>query len=208
MGDAFRAGKDENEAIAAAKATRWGQPRQPPKVLEDAVTIPTSGSPVRGATDAPVTIVEFSDFQCPYCYTAFGKLNAVLDAYPGKVKLIFKEFPLDIHSHAALAAGAAIAAHQQGKFWPMHDALFAHHTDLSRNTILSLAHSSGLDMKRFETDIDSAETRKIVARDTQDGDRIGVEGTPTVYIDGKKYNGDLDLPAIGKIIDAELKANK
>jgi protein-disulfide isomerase len=132
----------------------------------------------------------------------------VLDAYPGKIKLIFKEFPLDTHSQAGLAADAAIAAHQQGKFWPMHDALFAHRRDLSRPSILALARELNLDMKRFEADLDSAETKKTVARDLEDGDKAGVEGTPSVFINGRQYNGSLDLPAIRKFIDDELKKAK
>jgi protein-disulfide isomerase len=205
MGDALRAGKNENDAIEAAKASKWGQGPQPPKLLEDPVTIPTAGSPVRGASDAPVTLVEFSDFQCPYCSLAVAKLDAVLDAYPGKVKLIFKQFPLDTHPQASLAAAAAIAAHRQGKFWAMHDALFAHRRELSRANILALARTAGLDMKRFESDLDSPETRKTIARDMEDGDRAGVEGTPSVYIDGRKYNGALELAAMRTVIDAELK---
>ncbi len=205
MGNALRAGKNENEAIEAAKASKWAKGPRQPKMLEDAVTIPTAGSPVRGADAAAVTLVEFSDFQCPYCFVAVGKLNAVLNAYPGKVKLIFKEFPLETHSQAALAADAAIAAHRQGKFWEMHDALFAHRRDLSRPAIIGLARDLGLDMKRFQADLDSAETKKTVAIDVQDGDRAGVEGTPSVYIDGQQYNGDLDLTAMRKVIDAELK---
>ena len=208
MADALRAGKNENEAIEAAKASKWAKGPKQPKLLEDAVTIPTQGSPVRGAAGAAVTLVEFSDFQCPYCFVAVGKLNAVLSAYPGKVKLIFKEFPLETHSQAALAADAAIAAHRQGKFWEMHDALFAHRRDLSLATILSLARDLGLDMKRFQADLNSAETKKAVANDMQDGDRAGVEGTPSVYIDGQQYNGNLDLAAMRKVIDAELKKAK
>ena len=205
MGDALRAGKSENDAIAAAKASKWGQGPQPPKLLEDPVTIPTAGSPERGPAGATITLVEFSDFQCPYCSVAVAKLNAVLDAYPGKIKLIFKEFPLDTHSQAALAAAAAIAAHQQGKFWPMHDTLFAHRQNLSRPSILALARTAGLDMKRFEADLDSEATKKTVARDVEDGDRAGVEGTPSVFINGRKYNGSLNLEAIRPVIDGELK---
>ncbi len=205
MGDALRAGKSENDAIAAAKASKWGQGPQPPKLLEDPVTISTAGSPERGPAGAVMTLVEFSDFQCPYCSVAVAKLNAVMDAYPGKIKLIFKEFPLDTHSQAALAAAAAIAAHQQGKFWPMHDAMFAHRQNLSRPSILALARTAGLDMKRFEADLDSEATRKTVARDVEDGDRAGVEGTPSVFINGRKYNGSLNLEAIRPVIDGELK---
>ncbi len=205
MGNAIRSGKNENEAIEAAKASKWGQGPQPPKLLEDPVTIPTAGSPVRGPAGAVLTLVEFSDFQCPYCSIAVAKLDAVLEAYPGKINLIFKQFPLDTHSQAAVAAAAAIAAHQQGKFWPMHDALFTHRRDLSRPSILALARTAGLDMKRFEVDLDSAETKKTVARDVEDGDRAGVEGTPSVFINGRKYNGALDLTAIRTVIDEELK---
>jgi protein-disulfide isomerase len=134
-----------------------------------------------------------------------AKLNAVLDAYPGKIQLIFKQFPLDMHSQAALAAAAAIAAHRQGKFWPMHDGLFAQRRELSRPSILAVARTAGLDMQRFEADLDSAETKKTIARDMEDGERAGVEGTPSVFINGRKYNGSLELPALRTVIDAELK---
>ena len=142
-----------------------------------------------------LTLVEFSDFQCPYCLLAVGKLNAVLEAYPGKIKLIFKQFPLDMHSQAALAAAAAIAAHRQGKFWPMHDGLFAHRRELSRPLILAVARTAGLDMQRFEADLDSAETKKTVALDmTMRPRRRG--GLPLDIDQWRKYVGALDLPAI------------
>ena len=205
MADAIRAGKDENEALAAAQASKWAKGPEPAKLLEDPVTIPTAGSPVRGPADAVLPLVEFSDFQCPYCLLAVAKLNAVLDAYPGKIQLIFKQFPLDMHSQAALAAAAAIAAHRQGKFWPMHDGLFAQRRELSRPSILAVARTAGLDMQRFEADLDSAETKKTIARDMEDGERAGVEGTPSVFINGRKYNGSLELPALRTVIDAELK---
>jgi protein-disulfide isomerase len=208
MGDALRAGKNENEAIEAAKASKWAHGPQPPKLLEDPVAIPTAGSPVRGPASAVLTLVEFSDFQCPYCYAAAAKLDSVLKAYPGKIKLIFKQFPLDTHSQAALAAAAAVAAHRQGKFWPMHDALFAHRRELSRRSILALALNAGLEIKRFELDLDSPETKKAVASDIQDGDRAGVEGTPSIFINGRKYNGGLDLPVIRTVIDDELKKTR
>jgi len=135
-----------------------------------------------------------------------SKLDAVLAAYPGKVKLVFKQFPLDTHSKAALAAAAALAAHRQGRFWELHDAMFAHRRDLSLDNIRNLARSIGLDMKRFDVDLPSDEVKKAIVRDMEDGDKAGVEGTPSVYINGKKYNGSLDLPAIKPIIDAELKS--
>jgi protein-disulfide isomerase len=203
--EAVRAGNGEQAVLAAVSATNWAKGPEPPKLLGDPVSIPTAGSPVRGPASARVTLVEFSDFQCPYCYKAVEQIQAVLNAYPNEVKLIFKQFPLDTHSQAALAASAAIAAHKQGKFWELHDAMFANRRDLSRPAILALASKSGLDVKRFAADLDSPEMQKVVAKDLEDGERAGVEGTPTVYINGQKYGGSLELDAIRKVIDAELQ---
>jgi protein-disulfide isomerase len=203
--EALKAGKSESDAVLAANASRWGTSPAPPKLLEAPVAIPVAGSPVTGAGDAPITLVEFSDFQCPYCYKAVRQLDAVLKAYPKQVKLIFKEFPLDMHSQAALAAQAAIAAHQQGKFWPMYEIMFANRSNLSRPAIMTLAGKVGLDLKRFTVDLDSEKTRMTVARDEADGDKAGVEGTPTVFINGQRYNGSLELEPMQKVIDTKLK---
>ncbi len=202
--DALKVGKSEKDALAAAMASRYAHPPEH-KVLEDPISVPTAGSPVTGPADAPITLVEFSDFQCPYCLLATPQLKAVLDQYPRQVKLIFKQFPLDIHSQAALAAAAALSAHKQGKFWPMHDALFASRTDLSRPTILALASAVGLDIKRFEADLDSAEIKKAVARDMDDGFKVGVSSTPTLFIDGQHYNGPIKLESLKPLLEAELK---
>lgn len=201
--DALRQGKSEADAIAAADATKWAHVK-PSKLLDDPVSIPTAGAPSIGPQNAPITLVEFSDFQCPYCVAATPEIEAILRAYPTQVKLIFKEFPLEIHSQAELAALAAIAAHKQGKFWAMHDAMFASR-DLSRNTIFAFAQKNGLDMKRFEADLSSAETRETVIRDIQDGDRAGVEGTPTIFVNGKRYNGQIVVASLKPVLDAELK---
>ncbi|MGA3239452.1 MAG: thioredoxin domain-containing protein [Bryobacteraceae bacterium] len=201
---AIRKGGNEAAVLAAVDASPLMH-RAPPKLLEDPVAIPIDGAPFIGPKDARVTLVEFSDFQCPYCAQAVGKLNAILKAYPSQVKLVFKEYPLDMHSQAALAAAAALAAHRQGKFWPLHDAMFADRTHLSRKTILAMAGSIGLDTRRFEQDWDSAAIKQAVANDQTEGDKAGVEATPTVFIDGQKYNGDLDLDSIRPIIDAKLK---
>jgi predicted DsbA family dithiol-disulfide isomerase len=201
---AVRAGKNEKDAWADAMASHFGHAPEI-KTLEDPVAIPTAGSPVIGPKDAPITLVEFSDFQCPYCALATPQLKAVMKQYPTQVKLIFKQFPLDIHSQAAFAANAALAAHNQGKFWPMHDALFASRNDLSRAAILALASAIGLDMKRFEADLDSFATRQAVNRDMEDGAKIGVMSTPTLFIDGQHYNGPIKLDILKPLLEAELK---
>lgn len=201
---ALHSGKSAPEAVKAAEESRWGH-LPVHKLLDDPITLAVAGAPVDGPAGARVTLVEFSDFQCPYCYKAAGALREILKAYPNDVKLIFKQFPLDSHSQAAGAALASIAAERQGKFWPMYDALFAHRQDLSRRSLFAIAQNLGLDMKRFAADIDSPETKRALARDVNDGDNAGVDATPTIFIDGRRYNGSLDLNAIRPVLDAELK---
>ncbi len=203
MVDAIAKGKSEADAIAAAKASKWAN-AQPTKLLEDPVKIPVAGAPVKGPENAPITIIEFSDFQCPYCAAAAPQIDALLRAYPTQIKLIYKQFPLEIHSQADLAAAASLSAQKQGKFWLMYDAMFQHHDDLSRQSILLMAKATGMDLNRFETDIDSTEVRETVVRDVQDGDRAGVEGTPTLFINGQRYNGPITLSYMKLVMDAQL----
>ncbi|MGI8959641.1 MAG: DsbA family protein [Bryobacteraceae bacterium] len=202
--ETIKSGKSEADAIAAADASKFAHVQQR-RLLEDPIAIPTGGAPAIGPQTAPITLVEFSDFQCPYCIAAAPQLAAVLKAYPTQVKFIFKEFPLETHSHAALAAAAALAAHKQGKFWAMYDAMFATRDGLSKENLLALAQKNGLDLTRFEADLDSTEVKEAITRDVQDGDRAGVEGTPTLFIDGQRYNGPIDLESLKPVLEAELK---
>jgi len=201
---AIKKGGDADAVLAALDASPLMH-RATPKLLEDPVTIPVDGAPVLGPANARVTLVKFSDFQCPYCAEAVVKLNTVLKAFPNDVRLIFKQYPLDIHSQAALAGAAALAAHRQGKFWQLHDAMFADRTHLSRPAILAMAGKAGLDVKRFQQDWDSPAVKQALARDQADGDKIGVDSTPTIYIDGQRYNGALALDAVRPIIEKEIK---
>jgi protein-disulfide isomerase len=201
---AIREGKSEAAAIEVAKASKFGHKAEP-KLLEDPVQIPTQGSPTTGAAFGRITLVEFSDFQCPYCSKASVQIANILKAYPNDVKLIFKQYPLESHPQAQISAQAALAAHQQGKFWQLHDLMFANRTILSRRSILLWADAIKLDMKRFTADMDSDAIKKAVAKDQQDGDKAGVEGTPTVFIDGQRYNGDLSVEAIRTVLDPKLK---
>jgi protein-disulfide isomerase len=201
---AVKEGKSEADALKAASASRWAQVQQP-SILDSAVSIPTAGAPVTGPQDAPITLVEFSDFQCPYCAAAVPQIESLLKAYPKQVKLIFKQYPLETHPQAALAATAALAAQKQGKFWQMHDAMFAHHDSLSRAAILGYAQQIGLDTKRLEADMASTEVRETIIRDMQDGDAAGVQGTPTLFINGQRYNGPIELNTMKPLLDAQLK---
>ena len=175
------------------------------RTLGDPISIPVQGAPELGPKTARITVVEFSDFECPYCAQARLQIGAVLAAYPKDVRLVYKHFPLDNHPHAQMAAEAAMAAQSQGKFWPMHDKLFDNFRNLSREHIVGWAKEIGLDMTRFTADLDSGKYKKTVAKDVADGDTAGVEGTPSFFINGKHYNGQLDLAALKPILDSELK---
>ncbi|MGA3027976.1 MAG: thioredoxin domain-containing protein [Bryobacteraceae bacterium] len=176
------------------------------RILGDPVEIATAGAPTRGPQSAKITIVEFSDFECPYCAIAVREIAAIMAAYPNDVKLVFKQFPLDdMHPHAVMAAEAALAANDQGKFWEMHDKLFANARQLSGETVFALAQSVGLDMMRFTRDMESGRFRKAVAADVAEGDRLGVFGTPSLFIDGKPYHGPVMLSILKPILDNELK---
>jgi protein-disulfide isomerase len=203
---AVREGKDAAQVRKLLAGSEIARRRsEPPSVLGDPVRIQTDGAPVKGPATARITLVEFSDFECPYCSLAVAKVDAVLAAYPKQTKLIYKQFPLSTHPHATLAAEASLAAHAQGKFWPMHDKLFQNSRKLSRENILAWAKELGLDMQKFTTELDTGKYKAAVAKDTDDGDKAGVEGTPTLFINGKRYNGALDLAAVKPVLDAELK---
>jgi protein-disulfide isomerase len=109
-----------------------------------------------------------------------------------------------MHSQAALAAEAALAAQRQGKFWELHDAMYADRTHLSRQNILAMAEKVGLDVNRFQQDWDSPAIKQALAKEQKEGDQLGVNGTPTIFIDGQRYNGDLAMDAIRPIIDKEI----
>jgi len=181
---------------------------EPPPLLEAPVKLSVEGDPVRGPADAKVTVVEFSDFQCPYCAKAVGEINQVLNKFPKDVKLVFKQYPLDNHSQAALAAESALAAQAQGKFWEMHDKMYANFRAINRDHILAWAKEIGLDMTRFEADLASHKYASRVASEEKQGEKAGVEGTPTFFIDGKKLNASFELGTVGPIIAQEMSARR
>jgi protein-disulfide isomerase len=189
-------------AKAAAEIAKNGPGAQP--VLEDPVSISIAGDPVRGPANAKITIVEFSDFQCPYCAAAAAKVNALLAQYPHDVKLVFKQFPLEIHSQARLAAQASLAAAAQNKFWELHDKMFANFRRLSRESIVKMAQETGLDMAKFNQDWQNAQYKTQIDREVEEGVNAGVSGTPTFFIDGKKYNGPVEPESLKPILDKEL----
>jgi protein-disulfide isomerase len=195
----------EGKNAATIRTSLEARMKEAPPVLDEAVPIPIDGAPVKGPANAKITLVEFSDFQCPYCAAAVHHIDEVLAKHPADVRLVFKQFPLDIHSQAALAAEAALAAHAQGKFWPMHDKLYANFRTISQEKIDQIAKEIGLDMARFSNDLKSGKYKPVVEKELAQGEQAGVSGTPTLFVDGKHYNGPMETQALEEVLKAELK---
>lgn len=202
---AFAEGKTVEQVKAVVAGSALGRPRDPQKVLEDPVRIPTSGAPSLGPVNARIELVEFSDFECPYCAVATGEIHRIFEAYPKDVRLVYKQFPLTTHPHAQMAALASLAAYEQGKFWEMHDKMFANYNHLTRERVLQWAGEMGMDVDKFQAAMASAKNKATVQKDLQDGEYAGVSGTPSLYINGKHYNGNIQLGLLKPILDQELK---
>ena len=147
----------------------------------------TKDSPLLGSPMAPVTIYEFSDFQCPHCKMASPYLKKVVEESNGKVKLVFKQYPLKGHPKARVAAMAAVAAQKQGKFWEMHDLLCDKQDELQRANFEDFAKKLGLDVAKFKADMASAETEKKVDADIAEGRAAGVDSTPSIFVNDRRY---------------------
>lgn len=162
--------------------------RPPSEDFDKEYEIPLDGSPILGRKDAPITIVEFMDFQCPYCARFHPTLLEVYNAYPDKVKLVMKNFPLSFHKQARPAARAAMAAGEQGKYWEMADMLLLNFRNLSDEAIEGYAEKVGLDMKKFRKDLEERQDEwdAIIAADQELGQKVDVRGTPSFYLNGRK----------------------
>ena len=168
------------------------------------VSLDLSGSPVRGQENAPITIIEFSDYQCTFCARSVGTVKQVMDAYPGKVRWVFKNFPLPIHPDAPLAHKAAIVAGEQGKYWEMHDLIFENQKSMKREHLLAYAQKLKLDLAKFTAALDAPSPPAIISRDMEEGSRIGIRGTPTFLINGRGIVGAQPYAAFEQIIQEEL----
>jgi protein-disulfide isomerase len=169
------------------------------------VQVSTEGAPVRGAADAPVTIVEFSDFECPFCKQTNPTLKQLLERYPGKVRLAYRDFPLDsIHPQARRAAEAARCAQDQGKFWEYHDVLFTQSPQLALEDLRRYAGQVGLDVTKFDGCLAAGVHKAAVQRDLDEGNRLGVTGTPAFFINGRTLTGAQPLEAFTRLIEQEL----
>ena len=161
--------------------------------------------PARGPADAPVTIIEFSDYQCPFCRRAEPTVKQVLEQYGDKVRFVFRHFPLDrIHPQARGASEAAACAAEQGKFWEYHAELFADNAQLDRPGLDAAAAKTGLDPAAFKACVDGRKTQALVENDLKEGEAAGVSGTPAFFINGIPLRGALPPEEFKKVIEEEL----
>ena len=171
---------------------------EPPRV-EVAAT-----GPARGPAGAKVTIVEFSDFQCPFCARGRQVMDQVLKAYDGKVRLVFRDFPLSFHEHAVKAAEAGQCANEQGKFWPMHDWMFENQGALADGDLKEAAKKLGLDGVRFDQCMTTSKYAGVVADSMKAGEKAGVKGTPAFFVNGIFLSGALPFEKFKDEIDKAL----
>jgi protein-disulfide isomerase len=175
-------------------------PYEPPKVAVEAT------GPSKGPADAPVTIVEFSDYECPFCVRAEPTVKEILAAYPGKIRLVFRDYPLPMHAKAPKAAEAAHCAGDQGKYWEMHDKLFTQGAKLEVADLKATAREiQGVDGAKFDKCLDSGEKSKVMEMHRKAGEEAGVNGTPAFFINGRMLSGAQPADAFKAIIDQELK---
>jgi protein-disulfide isomerase len=169
------------------------------------LSVSADDDPSVGPANAPVTIVEFSDFQCPYCKLSVPLIKEILAKYPGKVKVVYRDYPGPNHPHAQQAAEAAQCAGDQGKFWEYHDSLFDRQAPGTGWNFTELAKESGLNQDAFATCLNTGRYREEVAKDLHDGFKLGVTSTPTFFINGRPLVGARPLAEFQAVIDRLLK---
>lgn len=174
----------------------------PPNIVRSKVI---AMGPSRGGEDALVTVVEFSDFQCPFCRQAAKTLDNIAKHYGDRIRIVYKHFPLSIHPQAFQAAQASVCADSQGKFWQYHDSLFNSDGDMSLAYLLKIGASIGLDQEEFSHCLSSVAAKEVVMRDSQEAQKLSIQGTPTFLLNGKLIKGALNEDEFKKAIDNELE---
>jgi len=164
----------------------------------------TEGAPSHGSVAAAVTVVEFSDYECPHCARAIPVLRQIEREFEGRVRVVHMNFPLGGHTHAMPAARAALAAGRQGKFWEMNDLLFQNQRSLEPADILRYATQLNLDLARFRTDMAAPEVEEAIATTRREGERLQIQGTPTIFINGRRYELPIEREQLREWIQDEL----
>lgn len=168
------------------------------------VAVNSTGHPSEGAKDAPVTVVEFTDFQCPFCKATEATIKQLKSKYGDKIRLVHEDYPLPFHSHAMDAAKAARCANEQGKFWPYRDALFADQSKLAPADLKATAKSLGMNSSKFDACFASTKYDGMIKADQAAGEKAGVDGTPAFFVDGRPLIGAQPVNKFEELIDDEL----
>jgi protein-disulfide isomerase len=192
-------------AVAPAAAPPAAQPPRPPVVSKEVYKVAVGSAPTRGGKAPKVTLVVFSEFQCPYCARAVPTMDRLIDTYKDDVQLAFKHLPLPFHNNAESAALASEAARQQGKFWEMHDKLFANQAALDRPSLEKTAQELGLDMAKFTAFLDNPKSKEILEADKKQAAQFGATGTPTFFVNGRKMVGAQSYEAFKTVVDEEIQ---
>jgi protein-disulfide isomerase len=190
-------------AAGQAAADRPSRPARPEADREYKIDI--GDAPIRGSENAAVTIVEWSDFQCPFCNRVEPTLAQIEKEYGDQVRVVFKHLPLPMHPQAPDAHAAAEAAHRQGKFWEMHDLIFQNQRDLRVETLEGYARQLGLDMDRYRRDVKSEEVANRIDADMKQAGSVGVSGTPAFFINGRFLSGAQPYANFKRYIDSALQ---
>jgi protein-disulfide isomerase len=196
--------KEAKTGTAAPDPAAQAQRPSPPPQDNSIYKVPVGSSPVKGTKDALVTVVIFSDFQCPFCSRVEETLSQVEKEYGSKVRFVWKNNPLPFHPNAMPAAEAAMAANDQGKFWPMHDAMFKNQQALDRATFEKTAGDLGIKADKFKASLDASKHKKDIEADMALAAQLGARGTPSFFINGKPLRGAQPFPAFKAAIDAAL----
>ena len=160
---------------------------------------------IKGNRDSEVTLIEYGDYECPYSRMGYRFAQMLLKNYDDQLKFCFRNFPLrKKHPNAQLAAEAALSAGAQDRFWEMHDLLFENNRSLSESKIIDFAEDIGLDMYRFKVDLTTNEFAKQVTNDFRGGIKSGVDDTPTFFVNGERYSGELDYKELKAFVDTFL----
>jgi protein-disulfide isomerase len=220
MMDAYL-GKEENQEKIALGVQSYFQKQQQnqqrkqaeqeEKEMEDQfknpIKVELGKAPVKGNPAAKFTIVEFSDFECPYCQRGADEVEKVVKMYPNDIKVAFKHYPLPFHQKAIPASKAAMAAGEQGKFWEMYELLFANQDALTTEGFVAHAQKLGLDVEKFKKDLANPEYDKTIAADMEQGKKLGINGTPGFFVNGVAVKGARPAQYFAQIIE-RLKAQK
>jgi protein-disulfide isomerase len=192
---------EAKEALAAAPAPSRGAQPDPNTRYE----VNIEGAPSVGPDNAAVTLVAFSDFQCPFCARVLPTIEQIRKTYGDQVRVVFKHLPLSMHAKAPAAHAAAEAAFRQGKFWEMHDKIFANQKEMAEERYLDYAAELGLDIDQFKRDLESETVQARIDLDTEEAAELGATGTPSFFLNGRKIQGALPFESFKKGIEQELE---